>query len=598
MDPRNLETLVPVWDSLENRVRMAERCRDADHLPKVENAGAVVLGPDGQRVQIMHNGIKVVAGGYAGDWMTDLITRCRGHHEPAEEAAFHEVLQHAGPNATMIELGGFWSFYSIWFLKGQADRRAIVLEPDPKHLEMGMENARLNACAPEFVNAFVGASAVPSVPFETEDSGVVTLDRMSVPSLMADRGIQHLDILHCDCQGAEFEVLDACDELFAAGRISWVVVSTHTHHISGDPLTHQRCLAMLKNVGGTIVVEHDVQESFSGDGLIVAKFGPLPSAWRAPPVTYNRYSHSLFRNPLYDLASPRPNLDAKQVASFLKTADEGTRNRLFDEYGATALSDLLYVERQGLRYLVHSKDQIISRGLFVQGVADYQKLETALSILRTEAPDWSGKLELLVDVGANIGGICIPAVARGLAGSALAIEPDRTNCQLLRANISINGLYGQIDVIERAAGPSDGETLTLELSSDNWGDHRVSFSRSPGAYGESDRRHTTVQSISLDTALAQKTGAGTLIWMDTQGYEGHVLRGARRTLASRPPLVLEFWPYGMQRAGSYVPLRELISHYRGYYDLETQGQLRPLAELDQLFADLLQRHAFTDILVV
>ena len=112
-DPRRLEAQVPVICSVEERVLIATRCRDADVLPKVADAGAVIRHPDGTAVQIMHNGVKVLAGGYYGEWMQDLITRCRGHHEPQEEVLFTEVLRHLPSDATMIELGGFWSFYSV-----------------------------------------------------------------------------------------------------------------------------------------------------------------------------------------------------------------------------------------------------------------------------------------------------------------------------------------------------------------------------------------------------------------------------------------------------------------------------------------------------
>jgi hypothetical protein len=110
-DPRQLETQVPVMCTVEERIQIATRCRDADVLPKVADAGAVIRQPDGTAVQIMHNGVKVLAGGYYGDWMQELITRCRGHHEPQEELLFAEVLRHLPGEATMIELGGFWSFY-------------------------------------------------------------------------------------------------------------------------------------------------------------------------------------------------------------------------------------------------------------------------------------------------------------------------------------------------------------------------------------------------------------------------------------------------------------------------------------------------------
>jgi hypothetical protein len=301
-EPSRLEALVPVIRTPEQRILMATRCHDADMLPKVANAGAVIEQPNGTLVQIMHNGIKVLAGGYYGEWMQDLIRRCRGHHEPQEEVLFAEVLKHVPGNATMFELGGFWSFYSIWFLSQDRSRRSFVVEADPAHIEIGRINAQLNGCDPLFIHAVVGGHAAPPAPFETEASGLLELPSVSVASMMATYGIDHLDLLHCDAQGIELVVLESCRELAAAGRLSWVVVSTHSHHISGDALTHQRCLAVLGQAGATILAEHDVQESFSGDGLIVAKFGEAPSAWRMPRLSYNRASESLFRNPLYDLA--------------------------------------------------------------------------------------------------------------------------------------------------------------------------------------------------------------------------------------------------------------------------------------------------------
>ena len=116
-------------------------------------------------------------------------------------------------------------------------------------------------------------------------------------------GIDHLTILHCDTQGAELEVLRQAEPLLRGGRIDWVFVSTHHHCISGDPLTHQRCLALLRASGAVIEAEHDVQESFSGDGFICARFCPQPQGWLPVTLSYNRSSQSLFRHPLYDLAA-------------------------------------------------------------------------------------------------------------------------------------------------------------------------------------------------------------------------------------------------------------------------------------------------------
>ena len=77
---------------LDNAARadMTVSCRDCDLIPKVPDAGKVISF-EGKPVQIMHNGVRVVAGGYYGDWMTSIIERLQGHHEPQEEAVFHEI---------------------------------------------------------------------------------------------------------------------------------------------------------------------------------------------------------------------------------------------------------------------------------------------------------------------------------------------------------------------------------------------------------------------------------------------------------------------------------------------------------------------------
>lgn len=284
------------------RARMTISCRDSDNIPKVASAGQIVE-IDGQRVQIMHNGLRVVAGGYYGDWMASIIEGLRGHHEPQEETVFHEVLKHVGPQASMIELGGFWSYYSLWFMQNFPNRTSIVLEPDPNNLQVGRANAALNQAGIQFVQACAGDVSKDSIAFHTETAGAVDIPQLCVADLMTRFGLSTLDILHCDTQGAETQVIRSCEALMRSGRIKFGIFSTHSHYISGDPLTHQRCLQMLREFGGTILAEHDVHESFSGDGLIAVYFGAQKIDWKEPPISLNRYSTSLFRNPLYDLAA-------------------------------------------------------------------------------------------------------------------------------------------------------------------------------------------------------------------------------------------------------------------------------------------------------
>jgi FkbM family methyltransferase len=284
------------------RIEMTTSCRDTDVLEKVADAG-LVLEEHGRRVQMMFNGIRVPAGGYFGEWMSEIIQRLEGHHEPQEELIFHELMKHVPPDGAMVELGAFWAYYCTWFLRGgPTTRRAIAVEPDGVHLEVGRETARLNEVDVEFVHACVGDHHEDMIEFDTADGhGTFAIPMVTVPEIMAERGLDRLEILHCDTQGQELRVIQSCEALLRGGRIRFVVVSTHSHHISGDPLIHQKCLAALTAYGGRILAEHDVHESFSGDGLIVASFGETVD-WPADlHMSRNRQSTSLFRGLAVDL---------------------------------------------------------------------------------------------------------------------------------------------------------------------------------------------------------------------------------------------------------------------------------------------------------
>jgi len=174
----------PIVMTLEERIAMTCSCRDADSIPKVKNAGAVELDEDGQRVQIMHNGLKVVADGYCGEWMTRIIQRLKGHHEPQEEAVFHKVVEQLGSKAVMLEVGSYWAYYSLWFLKGHAERRAYGIEPDPAHIKIGEENCRLNGLNVTFEQGYIGEVDGEKAVFDTEDSGAIELNAISVSGLV------------------------------------------------------------------------------------------------------------------------------------------------------------------------------------------------------------------------------------------------------------------------------------------------------------------------------------------------------------------------------------------------------------------------------
>lgn len=50
----------------------------------------------------------------------------------------------------------------------------------------------------------------------------------------------------------------------------------------------------IEALGGAILAEHPVDESFSGDGLIVASFDPADGRIAPPPISRSHPARSLF----------------------------------------------------------------------------------------------------------------------------------------------------------------------------------------------------------------------------------------------------------------------------------------------------------------
>ncbi|MEJ6741029.1 MAG: hypothetical protein QNL59_10930, partial [Actinomycetota bacterium] len=82
-------TKIPI--AFQSRVAMTISCTDADHLPRVPNAGEIIDLHSG-RVQVMHNGVLVEDGCYYGAITSEIIHCLRGIHEPQEEVAFAAIL--------------------------------------------------------------------------------------------------------------------------------------------------------------------------------------------------------------------------------------------------------------------------------------------------------------------------------------------------------------------------------------------------------------------------------------------------------------------------------------------------------------------------
>lgn len=244
------------------------------------------------------------------------------------------------------------------------------------------------------------------------------------------------------------------------------------------------------------------------------------------------------------------------------------------------------------RFMVTVGEDAISQTVFVYGECDFQEVERVHELLGR--PSGSRRF---VDVGANIGSICVPAAARGWAAEVVAIEPDPWNHSLLQMNVTLNGLDSRVRVVHAAVGDGGTDHLELVLNDVNRGDHQIAITGgSPGTV-------VTVPAVTLDGLGLQLSADTDLVWMDIQGYEGYALAGATGIVSDRIPTVFEFWPAGLIRHGTTVTdLVGLLDPYEAWFDLSSpQPVARPLVELDQRAEELLARADglyYTNVLVV
>ncbi len=280
---------------VERRVRMTVSCRDTDPIPKVRRAGKV-LEIDGTRMQFMHNGVKVIAGGYHGTWMGEIIRQLRGHHEPQEEWAFHQIVQLVRPGGVMLELGSFWAYFSLWFAHVVQQATNYIVEPDANNMAVGLKNFELNDRKATSQQASVGGMSLAARPFTCESTNTVEqIAEISVDDFVEQHQIAKLDLILADIQGAELPMLHGLVRSLAAKKIRFIVVSTHHHSISSSRTTHQDCLAWLQQHGATVFAEHAVEEGYSGDGVIVASFDPADANLPKIQLSRNQPANSLFR---------------------------------------------------------------------------------------------------------------------------------------------------------------------------------------------------------------------------------------------------------------------------------------------------------------
>ena len=234
------------------------------------------------------------------------------------------------------------------------------------------------------------------------------------------------------------------------------------------------------------------------------------------------------------------------------------RSILFNSFPLNNL--IMCNTEEGIKYIVNSSDKTIGRGTFKsQKSFDSKNLEQSLQILNI-------KKSILLDIGANIGTIGIYGIFKKHFDKCLAFEPEPKNFSILKYNIFINELADKFEIFNIALNDGSQDNLLIRLSKDNFGDHRSYHST---LSKENNKNEIIVPCNTLNKICENLNLDEVFIFMDTQGFEGHILSGARKLIDYKVPIVTEFWPYGLRKANCLEKFYESLadSKYQNLYNL-------------------------------
>jgi FkbM family methyltransferase len=266
--------------------------------------------------------------------------------------------------------------------------------------------------------------------------------------------------------------------------------------------------------------------------------------------------------------------------------EKAARERFYEKAGD--FTRYLVVESDGDRFAVETADRSMKRFFAKRERQEAQLLALALERLAAVGADV--RRSTFIDVGAHIGTVTFAALRAGFR-SVVACEPLPQSARLLRANVALNDAWDAVRVLELALSDRSGTTV-MEVGFAGGSSRSRVLARLP------PRGEKTIEvcTASIDDLVAEgvlDADVG-LLWLDVEGHEYHVLRGAK-TLARRSvPLVVEWNTKLLARAQTADALAELLAEqYTHVLDLRSPGRdFSPVQELPEL-----TRKRVTDLLL-
>lgn len=290
----------------------------------------------------------------------------------------------------------------------------------------------------------------------------------------------------------------------------------------------------------------------------------------------------------YDLFAPRTTLYTlyENVDSYRIFGKSVTR--YFDVFNQSLTNKYLTCTVEGVSYIGDIYDATIMLSMYVSGENwANDTMQQFYSLAQKFYGIDNNKEGIFCDIGANIGTTCVyfkkkidPNV------KILAFEPSKENFKMLKTNIFLNDI-GDSEVILVPMGVSDvHRQYQISYVSYNPGGTSLYEDNNMG-----EENASTVEAIPFDDYLEENNidvNQIKYIWVDTEGFEGAFLNGAKKTLSQIDvPIIMEFTPELLCKNGAESKFMEAVEDlYTSYIIMEDETEtIHPVSELRNYFGN-------------
>lgn len=184
----------------------------------------------------------------------------------------------------------------------------------------------------------------------------------------------------------------------------------------------------------------------------------------------------------------------------------------------------------------------------------------------------------VLEVGANIGTQTIYFLKSGVFETVVCIEPDPGNVATLQTNLLLNRLSDRVQILQVAAGEA-ADFLMLRRMKGNSGGATIRTDQLLEGCA-SEVRVEVVALDSLQGRVAFDCDDVGLIWLDTEGHEEEIFKGAKMLLAKGIPMAFEYSPM-LYSAGKAERIAEIVFEAYDHVNTVNDEGFRPtnLAEM-------------------